>query len=135
MHWNWSSFGKRFETPSGILELMDDLGTALASGDEALCMLGGGNPACVAEAAALFRDQWVRLSADPAKLDKVLGTYDTPQGSPEFLEALAEYLRAKFGWDISAGNVFVCNGSQTAFFYLFNLLAGGGKKILLPLSP
>ncbi len=135
MHWNYSPFGRRFETPSGILELMDDLGEALASGDEALCMLGGGNPAPVPAVEKLFRERWAELGAEGPRLDAVLGKYDTPQGSPEFLEALAEFLRRRYGWPITRRNLFVCNGSQTACFYLFNLLAGGGKKILLPLSP
>ncbi|MGS0729751.1 aminotransferase class I/II-fold pyridoxal phosphate-dependent enzyme, partial [Shewanella sp. 0m-11] len=44
------------------------------------------------------------------------------------------------GWDISPKNISLTNGSQSAFFYLFNLLAGkqtdgSHKKILLPLAP
>ncbi|MCC5843758.1 MAG: valine--pyruvate transaminase [Verrucomicrobia bacterium] len=135
MKWSWSAFGTQFEEPSGILELMRDLGEALAGGDPDLCMLGGGNPAPIPEVEALFREQWQTLARDPSRLDAVLGKYDTAQGSPVFLEALAAYLNAKYDWGIGPENIGITNGSQTAFFYLFNLLAGGGKKILLPLSP
>ena len=37
-----STIGKKLTTRSGILELMDDLGAAMANGDD-MRMLGGGN--------------------------------------------------------------------------------------------
>ncbi|NKB41761.1 MAG: aminotransferase class I/II-fold pyridoxal phosphate-dependent enzyme, partial [Ilumatobacter sp.] len=45
-----------------------------------------------------------------------------------------------FAWDIQAENIAVTGGGQTAFFLLFNLLAGpqqdgSHKKILFPLAP
>lgn len=135
MNWNWSEYGKRFERASGILELMNDLGEAMASGDPDLCMLGGGNPAPIPEAMRMFQAQWRELAGREAELDAVLGKYDTSQGSPRFLDAMAEFLNARYGWGLTREHIGVCNGSQTAFYYLFNVLAGGGKKILLPLSP
>ena len=134
-NWKWSAYGDTFQTPTGILELMRDLGEAMASGDPDLCMLGGGNPAPIPEAEAVFRRQWADLSMDPERLDAVLGKYDTAQGSPRFLELLAAYLNGKYGWGLTTENLCVTNGSQTAFYHLFNLLAGDGRKILLPLSP
>ncbi|MDH3981686.1 MAG: valine--pyruvate transaminase, partial [Kiritimatiellaceae bacterium] len=55
-------------------------------------------------------------------------------------EALAELLRETFGWNITAKNIALTNGSQNAFFCLFNLFAGempngSKKKILFPLTP
>ena len=49
-------------------------------------------------------------------------------------------LRAEFGWSVGPENIAITGGGQTAFFFLFNLLAGefqGGKRkaILLPLVP
>jgi len=53
---------------------------------------------------------------------------------------LANLFRDEFGWDIGPANIALTNGSQNAFFSLFNLFAGkfdGGhsKQILLPLAP
>ncbi len=133
--WTWSEYGDTFAHPSGILELMRDLGEALASGDPDLCMLGGGNPSPIPEAEAMFRAQWRALTDTPAHLDAILGKYDTAQGSPLFLSTMADYLNDRYKWGVTPENLCVTNGSQTAFFHLFNLLAGQGKKILLPLSP
>jgi len=135
MKWDWSTYGKRFEQPSGILELMNDLGEAMAAADDDLCMLGGGNPAPVAAVQERFRKEWAALAERERELDAVLGAYDTSQGSPAFLSALARFFNERYGWGITEENLCVCNGSQTAFYYLFNLLGGEGRKILLPLSP
>ncbi len=135
MNWNWSPFGRHFEQPSGILELMQDLGEAMAGGDPELCMLGGGNPAPIPALQQRFREAWQDLGADAGRVNAVLGEYDTPQGSPRFLEALADFLNERYGWGITPAHIGICNGSQCAFFYLFNLLGGGGRKIVLPLSP
>ena len=56
------------------------------------------------------------------------------------LDALVDLLRDEYGWEIGTKNVALTNGSQTAFFFLFNLFAGtygdgSHKKILLPLAP
>jgi valine--pyruvate aminotransferase len=53
---------------------------------------------------------------------------------------LAGLLQRTYGWDITADHLAVTAGGQTAFFYLFNLLAGempGGsrKRVLLPIVP
>jgi valine--pyruvate aminotransferase len=113
---------------------MDDLGEAMNQGGEDLCMLGGGNPAAIPEVDACFRASWQQLGTDP-RLSSVLGAYDTAQGSPRFLEAIAAYLRERYGWELGPENIGITNGSQTAFFHLFHLFAGKGKQILLPLSP
>lgn len=114
---------------------MNDLGEAMASGDENLCMLGGGNPSPISEMESCFRAQWESLANRPHELNAVLGKYDTPHGSPSFRQVLATFLNERYDWGIGPENIGICNGSQTAFYYLFNLLAGNGKKILLPLSP
>ncbi len=133
-----STFGNRLGAHTGIQELMHDLGQAMA-GQEKLLMLGGGNPAAIPAAQALYRVK-LRELLDSGAIDPVLGNYDTPQGSPAFLEAVAGLLRREFGWNLTRDNIAVTNGSQNAFFYLFNLLAGEfpdgrHKKILLPLCP
>ena len=135
----FSDFGKRFAGEIGIGELMDDLGDALVS-DPAPLMLGGGNPAHVPEVQALFRSRMEDILSSAGEFERVIGNYDTPQGARAFVGALADLFRAEFGWKIGPENIALTNGSQNAFFSLFNLFAGkfdGSqlKQILLPLAP
>ena len=135
----FSDFGKRFAGEIGIGELMDDLGDALVS-DPAPLMLGGGNPAHVPEVQALFRSRMEDILSSAGEFERVIGNYDTPQGARAFVGALADLFRAEFGWKIGPENIALTNGSQNAFFSLFNLFAGkfnGGqlKQVLLPLTP
>ncbi|MBE0534973.1 MAG: valine--pyruvate transaminase [Phycisphaerae bacterium] len=134
-----SRFGERLAKTSGIGRLMDDLGTAIAQGCE-VCMLGGGNPAHIPEVEAHFRRSAEQLLAADGLFERAIGEYDPPQGNAAFIDAVACLLREQFGWDIAAENIALTNGSQSAFFILFNLFAGpsaGGvdRKILLPLTP
>ena len=135
----FSDFGKRFAGEIGIGELMDDLGDALVS-DPAPLMLGGGNPAHITEVQALFRSRMKDILSSAGEFERVIGNYDTPQGAKAFVGALADLFRDEFGWSIGTENIALTNGSQNAFFSLFNLFAGkfeGGhsKQILLPLAP
>ena len=134
-----SDFGKRFAGKIGIGELMDDLGNALVA-DPAPLMLGGGNPSHVPQVQALFRKRMEDILAQPGEFERLIGNYDTPQGSKNFVEALVGLFRNEFGWNLGPENVALTNGSQNSFFYLFNLFAGRfgdsrRKKILLPLAP
>lgn len=119
---------------------MEDLGHALASGGPDLKMLGGGQPARIAEVDAVWRRRLGELMEEPGGLERTLTTYDPPGGNPNFLGAVAGLFRETFGWDLGPENVAVTSGGQTAFYFLFNLLAGlmpGGsrRRILLPLVP
>ncbi|NOZ06056.1 MAG: valine--pyruvate transaminase [Chloroflexi bacterium] len=136
---NLSKFGKKFTAESGILQLMDDLGRALAEGEDTL-MLGGGNPAIIPQVQACLREKAAGILNDPGQFQRLAGNYSPPQGDVEFVAALAGLLNRECGWTIRPENVALTNGSQTAFFYLFNMLAGefedgSYKKILLPLAP
>ena len=136
---SFSKVGAKLTARSGILELMDDLGRAMTEWPDML-MLGGGNPAAVPEIQALWRSRMSELLADSAGFDRMLGNYDPPQGNPRFINALATLLQREFGWQIAPENIAVTNGGQSAFFFLFNLLAGEHadgqcRKILLPLCP
>ena len=136
----FSEFGKRLCMGSGIEELMDDLGNALVSGGPDVRMLGGGQPAHISEVNALWRRRLEEIMALPGGLEKMLSNYDPPRGNPLFLDSIAALFRESFGWDISAKNIAITAGGQTAFFFLFNALAGkfkdgSRKKILLPLVP
>ena len=135
----FSDFGIRFAGEIGIGELMDDLGDALVS-NPAPFMLGGGNPAHVPEVQSIFKKRMEHILANPGEFERVIGNYDTPQGAKAVIGALAELFRSEFAWDIGSENIALTNGSQNAFFSLFNLFGGkfGGsnlKQILLPLAP
>ena len=127
-----SDFAQRLGPNSGIIELMDDLGQAMASGDQ--LMMGGGNPAIIPEVVETFRERMRSLTETEA-FDKIISVYEPPQGNRTTLTALAKLLRDQFGWEIGPENLAVTGGGQTAFFLLFNMLAGSGKKILFPLAP
>lgn len=134
-----SAFGERFSRPSGTLQLMEDLGEAL-SGARDVSMLGGGNPAHIPEVQAFFLDRMQRICEQPAEFSHLVGDYDPPRGEPRFIAALADMLRAEYGWDIGPENIALTAGSQSAFFQLFNMFAGpcidgAFRRILLPMTP
>ncbi|WP_139685487.1 valine--pyruvate transaminase [Vibrio tasmaniensis] len=133
----FSKFGEKFNRYSGITRLMDDLNDGLRT--PGAIMLGGGNPAAI----PAMLDNFNQASADmlaSGELIAALANYDGPQGKDSFIKSLATMLKDTYGWDISEKNISLTNGSQSGFFYLFNLLAGqqpdgSHKKILLPIAP
>lgn len=134
-----SKFGKKLCERTGILELMDDLGVAM-SGEEKLLMLGGGNPAAIPEMQSVWRQRMSEILADGHRFDDVLANYDMPKGRPAFIRKLVNFLNRHYDWNITERNVAITNGSQNAFFCLFNMLAGdfddgSQRHILLPLCP
>lgn len=140
MSYEFSEFGRHLGCGSGIEELMDDLGHALASGGPDLKMLGGGQPARIPAMNAVWRRRLEELMEEMGGLERSLTTYDPPRGNPHFLQAVATLFRETFGWDLGPENIAVTSGGQTAFFFLFNLLAGpmadgSRRKVLLPLVP
>ncbi|GAM54872.1 valine-pyruvate aminotransferase [Vibrio ishigakensis] len=102
-------------------------------------MLGGGNPASIPQMMDYFSKVSQEMLAS-GELVSAMANYDGPQGKDTFVKGLAKLLKDTYSWDISEKNISLTNGSQSAFFYLFNLLAGkqqdgSHKKILLPLAP
>ncbi len=135
----FSSFGKHFSSEAGIVQLMDDLGNALAV-NKSMLMLGGGNPGQIPAVQARFRQRMREILDDGDQFERLIGEYDPPQGETRFVKALAGLLRRELGWSLGTRNIAVTNGSQSASFMLFNLLAGhddsgAARKILLPLTP
>jgi valine--pyruvate aminotransferase len=134
-------FGERMTRHTGALELMDDLGSALARDDAAsLHMLGGGNPARIAAVEQVYRRRLQEIASDATQFGRFAGCYAAPGGDFGFRAAVAEALRREHGWPLTARNVGLASGSQSAFFFLFNLFAGecidgGWARILLPLAP
>jgi len=134
-----SNFGTSFSSDAGIVRLMDDLGNAL-SVNKSMLMLGGGNPGQIPQIQARFRQRMQDILASGDQFEQLIGNYDPPQGASRFAAALAGLLRREFGWPIGAENIATTNGSQSAFFMLFNMLAGSddagtARRILLPLTP
>lgn len=134
-----SLMGKKLTGESGILKLMDDIGKPLPPGVKPY-RLGGGNPARIPEIESLYRARMESVLQNGDEYERLIGLYDSPQGRVAFIEDVAECLSKKYGWKIGPENVAITNGSQSAFFYLFNLFGGsfeGGrkKKIVLPLLP
>ncbi len=134
-----SSFAERYSSGSGIVQLMDDLGDAM-SGDSEMLMLGGGNPGQIPEMHQAFYERMQRILQQPTEFAQVIGNYDSPQGEKKFTAAVASLLNKQYGWSLTEKNVVLTAGSQSAFYLLFNALAGefaDGKqrKILLPLAP
>lgn len=131
-----SPSGERLSRRGGIVELMEDLGEAVSgAGAGRVRMLGGGAPAAIPEVQAVWRRRVAELAAEPQRLDAVLGAYDGPAGNPAFRASVAEFFRTTYGWPVTAENVAVTPGGQAAFFELFTLLAGDGRRVLLPITP
>ena len=134
-----SAFGDKFSASTGIVELMDDLGTALNENPDMIFMCGG-NPGRIPEAEAIFKKRLEAVLQDPQQLHSLMGIYQSPQGDKLFLNQIASLLRKEFGWDVSDRNIAISNGSQPAFFILYNMLAGRmsdgtHRSIHLPLAP
>ncbi|MFA7484491.1 MAG: valine--pyruvate transaminase [Phycisphaerae bacterium] len=134
-----SGFAKKIAVDSGIGRLMEDLGAALSQKRDML-MLGGGNPAHIPQVEESCRLNMLELLENPSKFAKAIGDYDPPQGNIGFIEAITKLLNEQLGWNIKTENVALTNGSQTAFFLLFNMFAGRyedgrTRKILFPIAP
>ncbi|MGO2301328.1 MULTISPECIES: valine--pyruvate transaminase [unclassified Psychrobacter] len=150
----FSKFGQKFTQPTGISQLMDDLGDALKS-DQPVNMLGGGNPAKIDAVNELFLETYKALGNDndagvPNSSAIIsMANYSNPQGDAAFIEALVGFFNRHYDWNLTSENIALTNGSQNAFFYLFNLFGGAfadesnqdktsesiDKSILLPLTP
>ena len=135
----FSKFASRFDSDSGIVQLMDDLGNAM-TGNNDLLMLGGGNPSHIPIVQECFRESLLRLIKNPALFSHVIGNYELPQGNQDFINAIVAMINEQYGWGIKSKNVALTIGSQSAFFFLFNMLGGEHEdgthqKILLPITP
>ncbi|MGB1801122.1 MAG: valine--pyruvate transaminase [Gammaproteobacteria bacterium] len=135
----FSKFASRFNSDAGIVQLMDDLGDAM-SGKSDMLMLGGGNPGHIPGVQQYLRDSLHRLINNPASFSHTVGNYESPQGNQEFIDAIVEMMNEQYQWGVTSDNVALTVGSQSAFFFLFNMLAGEDeegvfKQILLPLTP
>jgi len=134
-----SRFGEKFAASSGISALMDDLGAALED-NPSLVFMGGGNPGRVPEAEDYFAQRLRAVLDDADRRHQLLGLYQAPQGDRSLRDEIATWLAKRYGWSVGAQNIAIANGSQAAFFVLYNLFAGSmregpSRRIHLPLSP
>ena len=97
-----SAFGAKFAGSSGIVELMDDLGSALNENPHMIFM-GGGNPGRLQALEAVFQQRLEAIMADPAQRHSLFGIYQSPQGDLEFRRQLAAFLKQQFGWRLHQG--------------------------------
>lgn len=118
-----SRFGLRYTGKSGIVALMEDLGSALRTNPD-MIMMGGGTPARIPAVEQVFRRHLQEICADPERAFSLLGRYQEPLGDPDVRERVAQLLRNEYGWNLSAANVAITNGGQSAFSILANMLAG-----------
>lgn len=118
---------------------MHDLGEALHINPDMIFM-GGGNPARIPAVETIFEAALQAIANDADKRQLLLAAYMPPQGEPAFLKAIAELLNERHGWNLSEKNIAVSNGSQAAFFSIFNMFGGDcpdgiHRQIQLPLAP
>lgn len=118
----FSKFGEKFIQNSPILQLMDDLGNALNS-DTPINMLGGGNPANIPEVSAAYHAVYQQIATNGTAIES-MSNYASPQGDTKFIKVLVEFFNRHYGWGLTSDHIVLTNGSQNAFFYLFNLFAG-----------
>jgi len=138
-----SRFGSAYTGETGVGQLMQDIGEANAaakSSDQPFHALGGGNPGSIPEVEKILSSTLAQIADDAGDLRSIVNGYDSPQGDQEFIAATAEALNTECGWNVGPSNLMITNGSQSAFFMIFNLLAGhhddgSFKHILLPLTP
>ena len=141
----FSKYGQQFTKTSAISQLMDDLGDALKS-PTPVNMLGGGNPARIDKVNEAYFEVYKSLEQGGIEGGAIesVGNYSNPQGDAKFIDALVAFFNRHYDWNLSTENIVLTNGSQNAFFYLFNLFGGqfeeesgeiSTKSILLPLAP
>ena len=108
-----SRFASRFDTNSGIVQLMEDLGDALSTNKNML-MMGGGNPSHIPEVQQFFHDKMQRVLDRPAEFAHMIGDYESPQGDKPFIEDFNTHKEI---------------GLHLVVFHCFFLLVGGASDV------
>ena len=99
-----SKFGEKFAQESGIVSLMDDLGTALNENPE-LIFMGGGNPARIPEIEDYFHQRLKQITESDDDRFNLLSVYQSPQGELKLRKEMASYLSRRFNWQITEKNI------------------------------
>jgi valine--pyruvate aminotransferase len=139
MTYQFSRFGRKFTAASAIVDLMEDLGSALRHNPDML-MLGGGTPARIPEAEACYVRELQAQLKDNEAAHRLLGRYQGPMGDLDTRTLLANLLQDEYDWQLGPENIAVSNGGQSAFGILANMLAGEmpdgpNRRIHFPVVP
>ena len=133
-----SHVGEKMARPSGLRSIMEDITTSTAADDGRTWLnLGIGNPPVIPE----VTETWKRLTSEAVA--ETFGTlscsYGGARGLPRLIEAVVDYFRRRYGWDIGPEHVVVGPGSQMLCFGAAALFTGAGRdnpaRLLLPLTP
>ncbi len=127
-----TAIGKVLAFDAPIVQLMEDLGEALNDNPDSL-FLGGGNPANVPQAQPVFAEHLQALTQ--MSPHQWLGVYQSPEGNTDVRRSVAGYLQSRCDWPVTADNIALVGGSQTAFFILLNLFCDTRNPALLPMVP
>ena len=90
-----SAFGSKFAGASGIVELMDDLGSALVENPD-MIMMGGGNPGRLEAAESVLVQRLQAVLADPEARHLKFGLYQPTSGEYRFRETVADFLKGQY---------------------------------------
>jgi valine--pyruvate aminotransferase len=135
-----SRISRKLEENNGILSLMSDLSEAWVSQGDKQAFLGGGNPARILPAEAIFESAFQSIAQNSETARALLGDYSGPIGNRDIRELTAQYLSPLLRADLNWENIGFFNGSQNAFSFLLNAFSGtmedgSFKKITLPIVP
>lgn len=119
---------------SSIRLLMDDLNEALNLKPDMLFM-GGGNPALIEPVLDAFRGATQKVLDDASIWHSAAAVYADSAGYMPLRKTLAGIFAEHYNWDITESNIFISNGSQSAFQLIFKLYENGNGSLLLPQVP
>lgn len=134
----FSQRGNRMTTMSGLRSIMEDVAVTQSAGKgERWLNLGVGNPAPIADVAAMWRD----LAGQTLEFDFAAEScrYGPSRGNARLIDVIVDYFAKTYGWSLSPDNVVVGPGSQMLCFIAAALFAGPGadgtRQLVLPCVP
>jgi valine--pyruvate aminotransferase len=123
---------------SGLRSIMADVAVTQSAGNgERWLNLGVGNPAPIAEVAAMWRD----LAEQTLRSDFVAESsrYGPSRGNARLVDVIVDYFAKTYGWKLTPDNVVVGPGSQMLCFIAAALFTGPGedgmRRLVLPCVP
>jgi len=133
-----SQRGNRMTAMSGLRSIMEDVAVTQSAGKgERWLNLGVGNPAGIAEVAAMWRD----LARQTLEFDFATESsrYGPSRGNARLIDVIVDYFAKTYGWKLTPDNVVVGPGSQMLCFIAAALFTGpteeGMRRLVLPCVP